>query len=190
MNKKTSLAIIFGGKSAEHKVSVVSAQNIFKAINKEKYDITLIGIDKKGEWNHFLEKNFLKINEVKESDTNIKIYPITKNNKFYLSINNKEKLIEVVFPVLHGTYGEDGTFQGFCKLFNAAFVGPDVLASAVCMDKDVSKRLLRDANIPIAKFVVFNRSERDDISFFEIKKKLGLPFFIKPANLGSSVGIS
>ena len=190
MQKKISLAIIFGGKSAEHGVSVVSAQNIVKALNKEKYNITLIGIDKKGEWNYFSEKDFFSINEVKESNNNLKVYPSTKNNKFYLSIGNNETLIEVVFPVLHGTYGEDGTFQGFCKLFNVAFVGPDVLSSAICMDKDVSKRLLRDSNIPIANFLVFNNQERDIISFSEIKKALGLPFFIKPANLGSSVGIS
>ena len=97
---------------------------------------------------------------------------------------------DVVFPVLHGTYGEDGTVQGLLKLADIPFVGASVLGSAVGMDKDVMKRLLRDANIPIADFVVYNYRQRSDISFDDVKSKLGLPLFVKPANLGSSVGIN
>ena len=95
--------------------------------------------------------------------------------------------LDVVFPVLHGTFGEDGTVQGLLKLANIAFVGADVLGSAVCMDKDVMKRLLRDAGIPIADFVVMESGK--DADFSEIAARLGMPLFVKPANLGSSVGI-
>lgn len=98
--------------------------------------------------------------------------------------------IDVVFPVLHGPFGEDGTVQGLLKLANVPFVGAGVLGSAVGMDKDVMKRLLREAGIAIADFVVFNRSRADEIDFEIVKGRLGLPFFVKPANLGSSVGIS
>jgi D-alanine-D-alanine ligase len=96
--------------------------------------------------------------------------------------------IDVVFPVLHGPFGEDGTVQGLLKLANLPFVGAGVLGSAVGMDKDVMKRLLRDAEIPVGKFLVFQRG--DTLSYGKIKKQLGLPLFVKPANLGSSVGIS
>ena len=98
--------------------------------------------------------------------------------------------VDVVFPVLHGPFGEDGTVQGLLKLANVPFVGAGVLGSAVGMDKDVMKRLLRDAKIPIAKFLVFERSGASKINFADVKRALGLPFFVKPANLGSSVGIS
>ena len=98
--------------------------------------------------------------------------------------------IDVVFPVLHGPFGEDGTVQGLLKLANIPFVGAGVLGSAVGMDKDVMKRLLRDAKIPIANFIVFERAEQAAIRFAKVKNMLGLPLFVKPANLGSSVGIS
>ena len=98
--------------------------------------------------------------------------------------------VDVVFPVLHGPFGEDGTVQGLLKMANVPFVGAGVLGSAIGMDKDVMKRLLRDAGIPVAKFVVFDRSCVDKIAFATMKRTVGLPLFVKPANLGSSVGIS
>lgn len=97
--------------------------------------------------------------------------------------------IDVAFPVLHGPLGEDGTVQGFLKLMGIPFVGPSVLGSAIGMDKDVQKRLLRDAGIPVAKFLTVRNTERDSLSFAEVKKELGLPLFVKPANAGSSVGV-
>jgi D-alanine-D-alanine ligase len=98
--------------------------------------------------------------------------------------------VDLVFPVLHGPFGEDGTIQGLLKLANVPFVGAGVLGSAVGMDKDVMKRLLRDARIPIAKFLAFQRADMNRVSFAKVKKALGLPLFVKPANLGSSVGIN
>lgn len=190
---KAHLAIVFGGKSAEHDVSVISARNIFNAINSQKYDITLIGIDKTGQWLSVSAKEMKSsVNPLTGEKTNkLKtVTPFTKNNRFFVKIGATEKAIDVVFPVLHGPFGEDGTIQGLFKLFNVPFVGPSILGSAVGMDKDVSKRLLRDAGLPIAKFTVFTKSKEKEISFEKIKKELGLPLFIKPANLGSSVGIS
>jgi len=96
----------------------------------------------------------------------------------------------VVFPILHGPFGEDGTIQGLLKILDIAFVGPGVLGSAINMDKDVSKRLLKEAGLPTSKFLVFQKNQEQDISFEKIERELKIPFFVKPANLGSSVGIS
>jgi len=190
--KKIKLAIIFGGRSAEHEVSVISARNILKAIDKKKYIITLVGIDKKGNWLSFNQRELLKEDGemFAKKDLNNLVIPFSKDGKFYLQIGNKNKNIEVVFPVLHGPFGEDGTIQGLFKLYNVPFVGPGVLGSSVAMDKDVAKKLFKEAGLPIGKFVSFNSSDKNKIVFSEIKNILGLPFFIKPANLGSSVGIS
>ena len=151
--KKLKIGILFGGKSAEHEVSIVSAKNIIKALDKKKYQIFPIKIG--------------------------------KNGKFDFNIIKK---LDAVFPVLHGPYGEDGSMQGFFKLAGMPFVGAGVLGSAVGMDKDVMKRLLRDAGIPIGKFIALKQGEK--ISFENIKKELRMPIFIKPANMGSSVGIN
>ena len=151
--KKLKIGILFGGKSAEHEISIISARNIIKSLNKDKYQIFPIKID--------------------------------RNGKFNL---NSLKKVDVIFPVLHGPFGEDGSMQGLLKILNIPFVGPSVLGSAVSMDKDVTKRLLKDAGILIGKFITLKVGEK--ISFEKVKKTLGLPVFIKPANMGSSVGIS
>ena len=190
-NSKTNLALIFGGKSAEREVSVISARNIARAINRNVYSVTLIWIDKNGQWFLADEKELLKADSFSQKKSAQKeAIPFTKNNKFFLKIGKDNKRIDVVFPVLHGPFGEDGTIQGLLKLYGVPFVGPSVLGSAVGMDKDVSKRLFKEAGMPVAKFLVYKESQKDNISFEKIKRNLGLPFFIKPANLGSSVGIS
>ncbi len=151
--KKIKIGILFGGKSAEHDVSLQSAKNIINALDKNKYEIVSIKIDRSGKFN-------------------------------FASLQK----IDVIFPVLHGPFGEDGTMQGVFKQIGKPFVGASVLGSALGMDKDVMKRLLRDAGIPIGKFLTIKDNEK--ISFETAKKKLGSPIFIKPANMGSSVGIS
>ena len=153
---KIRVAIVFGGKSAEHEVSINSAKNIISAIDKNKYEVIEVKIEKNGDISHFI-KTLL------------------------------EEKINVVFPVLHGPFGEDGTIQGMLKLMNVPFVGPSVLGSAIGMDKETAKRLLKEAGIPIARFVTITK--KTNKTFSELKKELGLPFFVKPANLGSSVGI-
>jgi D-alanine-D-alanine ligase len=145
-------------------VSCSSAENIFNAIDKNKYNPVLITIDKSGAW-QLPGLSFLDLAN-----------PL------------KEKEIDVVFPALHGPFGEDGTVQGLLKLADIPFVGAGVLGSAVGMDKDVMKRLLRDAGIPIAAFMTLKAHE-DVPSFESVAARLGTPVFVKPANMGSSVGV-
>ncbi len=151
--KRLKIGVLFGGKSAEHEVSLVSARNVIAALDKNKYQVTPIKINKDGKFNPQVVKEF-----------------------------------DVIFPVLHGPFGEDGSMQGLLKLASVPFVGPGVLGSAVSMDKDVMKRLMLEAKIPIGKFITLNVYDKAD--FKKFKKELGLPMFIKPANMGSSVGIS
>lgn len=197
MNKKIRVGILFGGKSAEHEVSLQSAKNVIEAIDKNKYEIILLGIDKNGKWYLNKTSDFLlnahnpKLIALNKSDDPVALVAGEKNDQLVsLSDHQIMEPVDVIFPVLHGTYGEDGTIQGLLKLAGVPFVGAGVLGSAVGMDKDVMKRLLRDAGIPNADFVSYHRSEREKIDFNEVADKLGLPLFIKPANLGSSVGIS
>lgn len=192
--KKLKIALIFGGKSAEHEVSLLSTMNIFDALDKDKYEIVLIGIKKDGSWKLQDNNNFLL------NATNPKLIALNgeggkdinsgqiNNGLSLLSDDEKSGGIDVVFPVLHGTYGEDGTIQGLLKLSGIPFVGPSVLGSALGFDKDVTKRLLNEAEIPNTKFVTFKK--QDKISFLKVKKILGLPMIVKPANAGSSIGIN
>lgn len=153
MKKRLKIGVLFGGKSAEHEVSIMSANNVINALDKNKYKINRIKINKNGKFNFAIFKNY-----------------------------------DVIFPVMHGPYGEDGSMQGLLKLAGVPFVGAGVLGSAVGMDKDVMKRLLREADLPVGDFVAKKLGEK--IDFNKIKKELGLPVFVKPANLGSSVGIN
>lgn len=192
-SQKIHIAVLFGGKSAEHEVSVQSARNVVKALDKTKYDLTLIGIDKTGVWLPFSPTQLATDSQVRLSarqKSNISITPFTDNATLLIKEKNTTKPIDVVFPILHGPFGEDGTIQGLLKLANIPYVGAGVLGSAVGMDKDVMKRLLRDAGLPIARFLVFKKNELAAISFSAVKQALGLPFFVKPANLGSSVGVT
>lgn len=197
MNKKLRLGLLFGGRSAEHEVSLQSAKSIASALNKDRYDIVYIGITKKGKWFLVEDKDFLAFDE---DPSKIKLKALTyeivlpagegKRELYNIDRGKNIPPLDIVFPVLHGTYGEDGTVQGLMKLADIPFVGADVTGSAIGMDKDVMKRLLRDAGIPIGKFIVEYKYNRENISFESIKNELGLPVFVKPANLGSSVGIS
>ena len=193
--KKIKIGVLFGGKSTEHEVSLRSAENVFNALDKNKYDVVLIGIEKTGKWilgdssKKLLDKTNPKLYKLNSSNSDsVALVPQGGGVIFNLCNINSKTSIDVVFPVLHGPFGEDGTIQGLLKLANIPFVGASVLGSAVGMDKDVMKRLLRDAGIPIGKFITIKNGEK--ISFKKAKKDLGLPLFIKPANMGSSVGIS
>src|SRR5437016_7360304 len=197
MSKKIRVGILFGGRSAEHEVSLQSAKNIIEAIDKNKYEVVLIGIDKKGGWHlnegsgFFLPATKSQLPELPEGGENLALVPGKQIEQLVaLSGEQRPGSLDVIFPVLHGPFGEDGTVQGLLKLANIAFVGAGVLGSAIGMDKDVMKRLLRDAGIPVARFIVANRYSSKEIDFEDASVQLGLPLFVKPANLGSSVGIS
>lgn len=197
MGDKIRIGLVFGGKSVEHEISLQSAKNIFDALNKEKYQAVLIGIDKEGKW--LLGKplpeetgskagNRLPIPNLAEN--RMALVPGDSQGLLQISGAPSLKEVDVVFPVLHGPYGEDGSVQGLLKLAGIPFVGPSILGSAVSMDKDFTKRLLRDAGIKVADFLVYGKHQMKSIRFQEVTASLGLPFFVKPANLGSSVGIS
>ncbi|KAA3636506.1 MAG: D-alanine--D-alanine ligase [Bacteroidetes bacterium] len=190
---KTRVAILFGGRSAEHTVSLRSAKNVIRSIDKNKYDLVFIGIDMQGNWFHYDTQ--AKLTEI-ESTGNLTL----DNPKGKLSLTleakgrfvnsaGEEVFVDVAFPVLHGPYGEDGSVQGMFKLASIPFVGPSLLGSAVGMDKDIMKRLLRDAGLPIGHYICLRKSQPVP-SFKEIEEAVGMPCFVKPANLGSSVGIS
>jgi D-alanine-D-alanine ligase len=194
MRKKLRVAVLFGGKSAEHEISLISARNIVEAMDKKKYEIVAIGIDKEGRWFFDEGQRLLSAGEPREvklthRSVSTAVIPGARGSPV-MPLSSRHALgeVDVVFPVLHGPFGEDGTVQGLLKLANVPFVGAGVLGSAVAMDKDVMKRLLRNAHIPTAKFVAFERM--DKINFAKVSRLLGLPVFVKPANLGSSVGIS
>jgi D-alanine-D-alanine ligase len=191
--KKIRVGVIFGGQSAEHEVSLQSAKNVIASIDREKYEPVLIGIDKEGKWHLQDEDSFL----LHSSDPSLIALHTSSENVSLIPWKSAANIqgathklgIDVIFPVLHGPYGEDGTMQGLLKLAHLPFVGAGVLGSAVGMDKDVMKRLLKGADLPVGKFLVFREHERESIFFEKIKKILGVPFFVKPANLGSSVGV-
>lgn len=179
--RKLRVAILFGGKSAEHEVSIQSARNVYNALDRKKYTPVLIGIDHAGRW-QLGHRAQLLLGALPNTET--KSLAITPGGQI-----SSLGQIDVAFPVLHGPFGEDGTVQGLFKLANIPFVGADVLGSTLGMDKDVQKRLLKQAGMPIAKFLVLHRHERWRWTFNRVRRTLGLPFFIKPANLGSSVGV-
>ena len=196
MKRKLRVAVLFGGKSAEHEISVISARNIVDAMDKKKYEIVAIGIDKEGRWFWDERAEFLsakggtEVRVPRKRECAAIIPGAARTPIVQLSPRRALGGVDVVFPVLHGPFGEDGTVQGLLKTAKVPFVGAGILGSAVGMDKDVMKRLLRDAKIPVAKFMVFHRRSAREISFTRTTRALGLPLFVKPANLGSSVGIS
>lgn len=190
MKNKIKVGVLFGGKSAEHEISLRSAKNVIEALDKGKYEPVLIGIDKNGRWLYNEQTSLIlhadnveKISLNQESE-NVALIPQSEGQ-----LSGVGQKVDVVFPILHGPLGEDGTIQGLLKLANIPFVGAGVLGSAVGMDKDVMKRLLRDAGLPIGNYLTL-RSHQQRPTFETVTNKLGLPCFVKPANLGSSVGIN
>ncbi|TFH03625.1 MAG: D-alanine--D-alanine ligase, partial [Spirochaetales bacterium] len=194
--KKLRVAVVFGGRSAEHEISLLSARNVVAALDKTKYEPVLIGIDRKGQW--FLNDGSVRLvhpedaSHVALSDPSDQVGLLSNGPSSRLQRMNGEPLgrIDVLFPVLHGPYGEDGTIQGLARLADLPCVGAGVLGSAVGMDKDVMKRLLRDAGVPIAPFVTVHAHTRAQVTFEATRELLGPLLYVKPANLGSSVGIS
>ncbi len=201
MTKKIRLALIFGGQSAEHAVSLESAKNVAEALDSQKYEPYLVGIDRSGTW-RYVDAQLLKQTDVarpidlSEVGNQVFLVPSKQDGVAQIIDLQTHKVygsIDAVFPILHGPYGEDGTMQGYLRLLGVPYVGCGVLGSAVGMDKDVAKRLLREASLPVGKFLVFKKHESHDATYAEdfktIKRELGLPFFIKPVNMGSSVGV-
>jgi D-alanine-D-alanine ligase len=185
MSKKKRIAILYGGRSVEHGVSVNSARNIFQFIDKKLFQPIAIGISKSGKW--YLTDGVSK--EI-EKGKPLALILDPGNPAFLIQKDGKKMKVDVIFPVLHGTDGEDGSIQGLVKAMDLPLVGTGVLGSAVSMNKIVAKRLLKDAGLPVSDFMTFRFDQKDKIKFNAISKVLGVPFMIKSASLGSSVGVT
>ena len=218
MAKKLRVGILFGGRSGEHEVSLLSAASILKAIDRKKFEVVPIGITKQGRWLGAADAHGLLAGDQSVSGRNLRAgdpeatpgakllqegmptlmapEPATDpygTSGFKRRLADKSAAIDVVFPVLHGTFGEDGTIQGLFELAGIAYVGSGVLGSSAGMDKDVMKRLFAQAGLPIVKHVTVLRSQWEASprkTNAQIEAALKYPVFVKPANLGSSVGIS
>jgi D-alanine-D-alanine ligase len=158
---KTRVALVYGGRSGEHEISLRSAESVAAAMSPDRYEVTHYRIDKEGHW----------------------------SPRAIVPEPGAHPEIDVVFPVLHGTFGEDGTMQGLFELADLPYVGANVLSSALSMDKDVMKRVCREQGLPVVDWLVLERDGHDDVAE-DVAAKLPFPIFVKPANLGSSVGIS
>lgn len=193
MLKKINIGLVFGGRSGEHEVSLKSAKSIYENLDKEKYEVFLIGVRKDGQW-ILAEKQFpdyLSSEELNKKAMFINLLPKEDGTEIVFTVSGERAgRIDVFFPIIHGTYGEDGCLQGFFEILNAAYVGSGVLASAVGMDKVVMKRLLREAGLPIGKFLSIDSRDFSELFLDLAIEKLELPIFVKPANMGSSVGVS
>ncbi len=190
---KKRVAIIFGGNSAEHEVSLRSAKNVTEALDKDLFDPVMIGISKEGSWFHFPDQSIfsqataLCLKTLPSSAEPVALICHQGRPSLYSLKSQSHSEIDIAFPILHGTMGEDGTIQGLFKMVGLPFVGCGVFSSAAGMDKEVMKRLLIEAQIPSAKYVLLTPEMKH--SFDYLVKELGVPFFIKPANAGSSVGV-
>jgi D-alanine-D-alanine ligase len=206
--RKIRVGVLFGGRSGEHEISLRSALTVMSAMDPTRYEIVPIGIDHEGRW--FLENNALKLlaqttpdlGALSAGDTPVTLLPHNDSRTLVptpamngapaLASRNLGGPLDVVFPVLHGTFGEDGTVQGLLELAGVPYVGAGVLGSAVGMDKDTQKRVLRDAGVPVVKYHSIIRADYDEHPALAKKfaRELGYPVFVKPNALGSSIGIS
>ena len=194
---KLNVALIFGGKSGEHEVSLISTSSIYKHIDKDKYNVMTIGITKEGRWLYYEgnEENIKNGEWVNLANRNVEINLVPCGNKEVgiLFEDGKLEKIDVLFPVLHGPYGEDGTIQGLFEISQIPYVGCGVLASSVGMDKLICKKVFTEIGLPQVNYTDTNKWQFSNDSEGELDKiesELNYPIFVKPANLGSSVGIS
>ncbi len=181
---KIKVAILYGGRSVEHGVSINSARNIAEYLDKDKFEPILIGISTVGVWHLTASVN----KHIEEGEKlSLQLNP---NSPGFTTAKGAVHKADVVFPVLHGTDGEDGSIQGLLQAMSIPLVGTGVLGSSMSMNKLVSKKILQEAGLPVAKFLAYYFEQADQINFQKISATLGLPFMIKSASLGSSVGVS
>jgi D-alanine-D-alanine ligase len=193
MAERVRVALLFGGRSAEHEVSVLSAANVFRALDPARYETVPIGITRSGAWILCPVQDGAFPASVPERGPRAALVPGGAGRLIVMPETDGAPpdlslAVDVVFPVLHGPFGEDGTVQGLAEIAGVAYVGSGVMGSAAAMDKDVAKRLMRDRGLPIPRFMSFTSSDAPD--FEAVVSELGRPVFVKPARLGSSVGIS
>ncbi|QKD02929.1 D-alanine--D-alanine ligase family protein [Mesorhizobium loti] len=192
MTEKTRVAILYGGRSAEHDVSRLSAANVLIAIDRTRYEVVPIAITRDGRW--LLQKSSEAGGDgagapVSGDGIEVALLPGGKGRLVAVTRGGQQPdPVDVVFPVLHGPFGEDGSVQGYAEVADVAYVGCGILASAAAMDKDAAKRLMREAGLAVARSVTLRRGE--PVAFEDIAARLGLPVFVKPARQGSSFGVS
>jgi len=179
------VGILFGGKSAEHEISILSSRNVVKNLDRNKYIPFLIYIDKNGNW---LESSEEELNTGNFSNKHVLMLKLESNEFKFISSEGKSIKVAAIFPVLHGPNGEDGSVQGFFEIAEIPYIGPGIAGSSIAMDKEITKRLLNKAGIGIAKYITLLKWERYNKT--AIIRELGLPLVIKPSRAGSSVGIS
>jgi len=193
MKGKINLCLIFGGANSEHEVSVRTAKSVYQALDPDKYEVSLVGIDKKGNWLQLPTQDLLQTSDNKELkiQSPIKILA-SKNDRGVLQLHNFSIFhsTDVVFPLMHGTGGEDGAIQGFLQTLGLSYVGAGILGSAIGMNKIATKMILEQIDIAVADFTWANKNEINNDLINHSVQKLGFPLFIKPANQGSSVGIT
>ncbi len=193
--KRIRVAVLFGGRSAEHEVSIASAASVIRALDLEKYEVVAVGITKEGRW-LVASGAERSLADTLRKGRPVLLVPEPGGNKLLPRDARKSATpvtIDVVFPVLHGTYGEDGTLQGLLELVNLPYVGCGVLASSLGMDKVVQKQLFEQAGLPVVKYLALPRSrwETDpDSVLADVQRRFHFPVFLKPATLGSSVGMT
>ncbi|SFD35257.1 D-alanine--D-alanine ligase [Bacillus sp. 491mf] len=193
---KIKLGLLYGGKSAEHQVSLQTALAVSKALDQEKFEVHPIYITEQGQWvrGERLEGEVNSVQGLQLNGEENAISPVSLSSEIIpMSSSDKENALDVIFPLLHGPNGEDGTVQGLLELINIPYVGNGVLASAAGMDKVVMKNIFAEAGLPQAKYVSFIRSvweKNRTEAYGKVEETLGYPCFVKPANLGSSVGIN
>lgn len=190
LSRKRSVAVLFGGRSAEHDVSIMSAANIMQAIDPAKYEVVPIMIERDGRWllHRFGPEGSL--GAPKNTGLQVALMPGGSGALVTMSpvvADGTLPEIDVIFPVLHGPYGEDGSVQGLAETTGIAYVGCGVASSAICMDKDLTKRLLVAADVPMARSLTMRRGM--SVPFETVKRELGMPVFVKPARQGSSFGV-
>jgi D-alanine-D-alanine ligase len=207
--RKIRVGVLFGGRSGEHEISLRSALTVMSAMDPDRYEIVPIGIDREGRW--FLENNALKVladatpdlRALSAGDTPVTLLP-HNDSRALVSTPSQNGIaptsagrnlggpLDVIFPVLHGTFGEDGTVQGSLELAGMPYVGAGVLGSAIGIDKDMQKRVLRDAGVPVVKYFPMIRADYDEHPALAKKfaRELGYPVFVKPNAMGSSIGIA
>ena len=195
---KIKVGLIYGGRSGEHEVAVLSANSVTAAIDPQKYEVVPIGVTKEGRWLPgqsplpLVESQDLQVRQLGGSPDALTV--ATLENQRGLILAGLKETVDVIFPVMHGPFGEDGTIQGLLELAGIPYVGAGVLASAVGMDKVVMKDVFKQHGLPVGDYLAYLRKDFTDRSedriAKEIEERLGFPCFVKPANLGSSVGIS
>jgi D-alanine-D-alanine ligase len=213
LSKRIRLGVLFGGRSGEHAVSLISAASLLKALDPAKYEVVPIGITRGGRWRvgstpgqlaHQPERMLARVLDqgqlvtASADPSGPQLVPMGSPTQspiegHAVATHHSNRSVDVIFPVLHGTFGEDGTVQGLLELADIPYVGAGVLASSAGMDKDAMKRLFRDAGLPVVTWMLVLRSdwEQQPASWrHRIAREIGYPLFVKPANLGSSVGIS